>query len=673
MKMLKTCVAMCLALLAVVFFFRTTVNARFVHFWDFADIAKEAEVLVVGEVLSVAKTGKIDTDKTDWKIPLLKMTATIRVIRTFPDPCQEAPVGQQVEIEYFNEDYENEEMPVAMGPDFPHPSLGEISIFPLRKNKDKRWELLSDVPNLLIPAAPVMAGAANKEIDVKTLKRLIEQLGVDDYAKREDAQKQILANGKSVLKTLKEEATRATDAEIKNRLTKIIDELGGDSALEFLRAEYANALAASDAHTRYRIADWQGLQIDDIKSVKNYLSMSLGNDADRWMQILAALFAHTRNYAKKFTLVEWLETEDKLHDWDDGRRILAVFCWSRISKKNLDEQIITQACSPGVPHRFSSYLLKANNLEGHPLVFKLLLAALQVQRPEAVSLAYVLLSPNLEKTDPLKTAAVSAACKLISSDQKLENELWDNDLRCVCLVIWAWGQDQDCHLLFDVFKTAQKNNREKYLNIWNSINRAESSRLIPFCAVVLNDQARITNWKEFDKRNCDRSVSELQSITGQDFGIQGALSIEERNAAVEKAKAWLAENPNWTAKTVLVQHEEIIHFAEEELAKLAEIEKDLKSHKGVSDSLKDKYKELTDDLISLKTKTDVTEKDLANFRGRVRLFQTLRVLLAKDRDASEPGPRTDLKTFLHHPDDIERLPKDQAKPSEAKTTNPDPF
>jgi hypothetical protein len=26
------------------------------------------------------------------------------------------------------------------------------------------------------------------------------------------------------------------------------------------------------------------------------------------------------------------------------------------------------------------------------------------------------------------------------------------------------------------------------------------------------------------------------------------IPLEARNAAVEKAKAWLAENPNWTAK-----------------------------------------------------------------------------------------------------------------------------
>ena len=66
--------------------------------------------------------------------------------------------------------------------------------------------------------------------------------------------------------------------------------------------------------------------------------------------------------------------------------------------------------------------------------------------------------------------------------------------------------------------------------------------MVPFCAVALDDQA-LSAWVDF--RNCDDAggVSALQQVTGEDFGMKEKLSIEERNAAVEKAKAWLAAHP----------------------------------------------------------------------------------------------------------------------------------
>ena len=541
MKMRNTCLSVGLALLAVLLVFRTTVNARRVRLWDFADMAKEAEALVVGEVLSVATTGKIEADKTHWQEPLLKMTATIRVIRTFPDPCKDLEAGRQFEIDYLNHDPEKLR-PQFNGATFPNLSPGEVLIFPLRKNKADHWELPDEEDNSLL--VPAVADTGISDVEAKTLAGLIAQLGVDEFEKREEAQKQLIAKGRPALKTIKAEATRATDAESKNRLAKIIGALGGNSAVEFLQAEYANTLAIGDVRTMYRAADWMGLKRDDIKSVEKYLAMTLGNDANRWMQILAALFAGSS--PEKVTLAEWVEKEDNGRDiFREGRRKFAALIWPRISKEKLDEQIIAQACAPGVPYRFSEYLLKANKLADHPLTVKLLLAALQAQRPEAVSLTYQLLRDR-KKIEPLVVAAVSSACKLISSDQKLEYD----DFYLAFRIIIAWGQEEDCRLLLDTFKTAQKNNREKYLKIWNiiwnSLNWAAKARFIPFCAVVLNDPALHEGG---DMRNCDSAVFLLQPITGQDFGMKEKLSIEERNAAVEKAKAWLAENPNWTAKT----------------------------------------------------------------------------------------------------------------------------
>ena len=48
-----------------------------------------------------------------------------------------------------------------------------------------------------------------------------------------------------------------------------------------------------------------------------------------------------------------------------------------------------------------------------------------------------------------------------------------------------------------------------------------------------------------DIRNCDMAVYSLQYITGLDFGMganDGKQSLEVRDAAVAKAKAWATEH-----------------------------------------------------------------------------------------------------------------------------------
>src|SRR4051812_37196862 len=63
-------------------------------------------------------------------------------------------------------------------------------------------------------AAPM---AAKQGIDEKTIRALIGQLGDDSFQKRDDAQKKLVAAGKTALPLLRKAATESMDAEIRER------------------------------------------------------------------------------------------------------------------------------------------------------------------------------------------------------------------------------------------------------------------------------------------------------------------------------------------------------------------------------------------------------------------------------------------------------------------------
>ena len=526
-------ITMCNALICLCAVLSTTINARIVRSWTFASLAKEAEVLVIGEVVAVVTSGNVNEKNTHWNAPLLKKTATIRVIRTFPDPSADLPVGKQFDIDYLNLDPEKPTM-LFDGPSFPELSPGQVRIFPIRKNNDKRWELPDEEDHDLLITA---AAAVKDEPDAKAVAALIAQFASDDFEKRDRAQKELLAKGWPILKILKVEAGRAADAETQDRLAKIIAALGGNSGVEFLRAEYANALASTDARTRYGAAGWYGLKAEDAESVDKHLVRMFGDDAKAWMRVLVALFAET--YSEKITLTQWATDKDADAVRYGGKRKLGALIWPRILKEQLDEQIITEACM-NAPEDSASRLLAANKLTMDPRTNKLLLAALTKGQPDSITLAFRL-SQERERTDPLAVAAVALGCKLMQSEQHVEYNRHEHDhLYMACQCICRWGEERDYRVLRDELKKSRTNNSGKFREIWRSLNWTNKRSMIPFCVVALDDQA-LSEWSDF--RNCDMAVGALQQVTGEDFGMKEKLSIEDRNAAIEKARAWLAAHP----------------------------------------------------------------------------------------------------------------------------------
>jgi hypothetical protein len=67
---------------------------------------------------------------------------------------------------------------------------------------------------------------------------------------------------------------------------------------------------------------------------------------------------------------------------------------------------------------------------------------------------------------------------------------------------------------------------------------ANESRLITICRLTIDNTRTVYAHERF----CDLAVSELQRLTQVDFGMKRRMSRAEQDAAVCRARQWLAEH-----------------------------------------------------------------------------------------------------------------------------------
>ena len=166
----------------------STAHARLISRWTLERIAKEAEVLVVGEVLDVATVGSIPRGETRWRAPLFRKKARVRVLRFVLKPGSTGLVeNQEIDVEFYGIDWERGGSGVN-GPHFPDISAGDVTVFPLRRTapaETKGWELLDEEDfGLLVPALRNAPAAGRPESLLDFLR--LELAGVLSGGSRRD-------------------------------------------------------------------------------------------------------------------------------------------------------------------------------------------------------------------------------------------------------------------------------------------------------------------------------------------------------------------------------------------------------------------------------------------------------------------------------------------------------
>ena len=143
------------ALLAIPF----AAQAGAVKMWQLKEAAA-APLIVTARVVSVEQYERVPEGALPWQRETWEMTATVEVLRSFPDP-EKRLVGGQLRIRYLT--FGPSVTAIANGPFLPRFEPGQVAIFPLQANANPLSEpsrLLGDQGvGLTIPALPGMKEA----------------------------------------------------------------------------------------------------------------------------------------------------------------------------------------------------------------------------------------------------------------------------------------------------------------------------------------------------------------------------------------------------------------------------------------------------------------------------------------------------------------------------------
>lgn len=161
--------------------------------------------------------------------------------------------------------------------------------------------------------------------------------------------------------------------------------------------------------------------------------------------------------------------------------------------------------------------------------------------------------------------------------------------------------------------------------------------------VALNTKA-----KQLDEER----TKQAESITKMDTDYKGFRSEYSKFVDTQKDLDKGQNQDIQTTSTNLKKVEDKVHYIDEKLKKLDEVAQDVLLLKTDTAGLKEEYKVLKGDLTAVRSKADVTEKDLADLSERARMFQ-LRVLQARAREAADAARQTDLKNLLTRLEDVD--------------------
>jgi len=511
---------------------RPSASARIVQMWTIETIAKEAQLIVVGKITSIETTAKVPAERTRWGTKLLRRRVTLHVLRAIGEDVSEiAPTGK-LTFEYL--DYDGMPYAIPNGPMFPQLSVGQVMVFPLRKNKEQAWELLDEEDNaLLYPAAakPIKEKTALAPVAVD---ELIAELGASEFETREKAHRKLRELGGLTAKPLRHAAAQSADAEVRARAQRILAERCSlERRVDFIRTEIAGAFAKADAATAYRVAHklWDFSE-KDAAFVHRLLAETLKANDPRWLRITVALYAATW-MEKPVTLTDWVKSPPPERK---QKHPLAAQAFAHVSKDDLDKQIIREVlATPGVPYANALTVLRSQGHLNHPLTNALLLKGLRQDRADMVALAFQL-QRSQKMPEEIRQASVAAALKAVHTVEHVEHDAFYSS----CQLIVKWGDAVALKSLFDEYQRTRTAQPKKYRRIWDAINWTKNKNVIPFVAAALD----VRSQAEGDRmRMCDRAVYSLHYATGQSPKMESHATEAERDKTVEQAKAWLKDRP----------------------------------------------------------------------------------------------------------------------------------
>jgi hypothetical protein len=302
--------------------------------------------------------------------------------------------------------------------------------------------------------------------------------------------------------------------------------LAPTTARAFLDREIANSVARGTPSEVSAISGYLSSQDEDLTSeLMPLFESAIGDDRHHWAEVATNLMAAqgiprprvADVLAEKVESKEWSQRPGMLLTWAALRKLHA--------SPDTDELLIAAWIAEAPWNDWGS----ANSLiefADNPLTAKALRAALQNDVAGSSYIAWAL--ANAGHPTALPEALVRA---LKVADHPPERGA---DLQGAAALLRDTGNDAQLKELAALVRKYQTRHRDFYHLLWQYASEAGNPREARVLAVVLRDQRIISG----ELRYCDFALGTLERAVQQHFG-SGAKTLEERDAAVSHALAWL--------------------------------------------------------------------------------------------------------------------------------------
>jgi hypothetical protein len=308
-------------------------------------------------------------------------------------------------------------------------------------------------------------------------------------------------------------------------------EVGGNGE-RFLLAELANTLRRGSYAEAHEAAKYGGHASEALQGAYDLLVGTVNEN--QWLPIFVASYCALP--LPRPTMAEMLEGST-------GDRPYAAFALralGHLEREGLDDRVIETAIRNMAVSSWGTALTLKLNYPRHPTATALLTDALNEDRSGALDIADFLVEDG---THPLVPVALEAASRWLRKRDRVDlkdRATWGGfgALRSACQLIRRWGDEEAFAVLLDEFRRAREGDRARFAALWQSSAYAQEPRTIELCRIAIDDRGELSGGRRF----CDVATTELQRVTGQDFGWEAEQSPAERDRAVARAKDWLARH-----------------------------------------------------------------------------------------------------------------------------------
>jgi hypothetical protein len=295
----------------------------------------------------------------------------------------------------------------------------------------------------------------------------------------------------------------------------------------FLDREIANAMSRGTSAEVAAIAGYLVNQYEDLTGeLMPLVGPVIGDDRERWAEIATNILAS--GGTPRPSVADFLSDKAKLKDWP-GREglFLARAPLAKLkASPDTDALLIKFWISESPLHAWGS----ANSLlefGDNPITTETLRQAL---RDDLAGTSYI--AWTLVRNGHRDTLAEAQARALKVVDRP---DAGSDDLQGAAALLTEFGTEEQLKQLANLVRKYQSANRDFYHMLWQYATSSGNPREARVLAVVLRDRHVVFR----EVRYCDLAVGALERAVGQKFG-DGAETLEDRDAAVSRALAWLA-------------------------------------------------------------------------------------------------------------------------------------